>query len=246
MSWARSPSLGPGGMLGDRPSRAWFIDRPLWCIAGRGGEKVKMLFHLMSVGHFCASMMCWGDLRILSEELSVWAGELDTLLLRWDDGWLPGLLWSSKEGAGEGLSGTRSCNPSSPKKNNPNKNPAPTIAHRLKIAVFPLKSYLYNRGDHSGGQALALRCSRHVCYGAEVVHLAHRHGDRGWGQTDRNQGVWHHHEGEFQAWDTWRGCWLLNDAYYGWNIHRGKLWGSNWKTCSSFIQQPVIPTAVKH
>lgn len=27
-----------------------------------------------------------GDLRILSEELSVWAGELDTLLLRWDDG----------------------------------------------------------------------------------------------------------------------------------------------------------------
>lgn len=26
------------------------------------------------------------DIRILSEELSVWAGELDTLLLRWDDG----------------------------------------------------------------------------------------------------------------------------------------------------------------
>lgn len=33
MSWARSPSLGPGGMLGDRPSRAWFMDRPLWWIA---------------------------------------------------------------------------------------------------------------------------------------------------------------------------------------------------------------------
>lgn len=33
MSWARSPSLGPGGMLGDRPSRAWFMDRPLWCAA---------------------------------------------------------------------------------------------------------------------------------------------------------------------------------------------------------------------
>lgn len=55
------------------------------------------------------------NLRILSEELSVWAGELDTLLLRWDEGWLPGLLLSSKEGAGEGLSGTRSCNPSSHK-----------------------------------------------------------------------------------------------------------------------------------
>lgn len=49
------------------------------------------------------------DIRILSEELSVCAGELETLLLRWDEGRLPGLLPSSREGAGEGLSGTRSC-----------------------------------------------------------------------------------------------------------------------------------------
>ena len=52
-----------------------------------------------------------GYVRILSEELSVRAGELETLLLRWEDGWLPGLLWSSREGAGDGLSGTRSWNP---------------------------------------------------------------------------------------------------------------------------------------
>lgn len=64
------------------------------------------------------TFVCVWDLRILSEELSVWAGELDTLLLRWDDGWLPGLLWSSKDGAGEGLSGTRSCNPSSDRNTN--------------------------------------------------------------------------------------------------------------------------------
>lgn len=49
------------------------------------------------------------NIRILSEELSVCAGELETLLLRWDEGRLPGLLPSSREGAGEGLSGTRSC-----------------------------------------------------------------------------------------------------------------------------------------
>ena len=34
MSWARSPSLGPGKMLGERPNRAWFMDSPFWCIAG--------------------------------------------------------------------------------------------------------------------------------------------------------------------------------------------------------------------
>lgn len=188
-----------------------------------------------------------GDLRILSEELSVWAGELDTLLLRWDDGWLPGLLWSSKEGAGEGLSGTRSCSPSSSRNTNQIQIQL-QLLHSLNknLPVFSFKSYLYYRGDHSGGQALALCCSRHVCYGAEMVHLAHCHGDGGWRQTDRNQGVWHHHEGEFQAWERWRGCWLLNDAYYGWNIHRGKLWGSDWKTCCTFIQQPVLPSAVKH
>lgn len=49
------------------------------------------------------------NIRILSEELSVCAGELETLLLRWDEGRLPGLLPSSREGVGEGLSGTRSC-----------------------------------------------------------------------------------------------------------------------------------------
>lgn len=80
----------------------------------RGGEKEKVIFHLIPQ-HFDVLK---GDLRILSEELSVWAGELDTLLLRWDDGWLPGLLWSSKEGAGEGLSGIRSCKPSSNRKTN--------------------------------------------------------------------------------------------------------------------------------
>lgn len=67
------------------------------------------------------------------------------------------------------------------------------------LTAFSFKSYLYNRGDHSGGQALPLCCCRHVRDGAEVVHLAHRHGDRGWGQADWDQGVWHHHEGEFQA-----------------------------------------------
>ena len=130
MSWARSPSLGPGGMLGDRPSRAWFMDRPLWCAAGErmNNNNKKKQWHwehrsedVFSSPHIWATE-CVGrlrrDVRILSEELSVWAGELDTLLLRWDDGWLPGLLWSSKEGAGDGLSGTRSCNPSS----NRNKN----------------------------------------------------------------------------------------------------------------------------
>lgn len=36
MSWvARSPSLGPGKMLGDRPKNAWFIDSPFWCTALR-------------------------------------------------------------------------------------------------------------------------------------------------------------------------------------------------------------------
>lgn len=59
--------------------------------------------------------------------------------------------------------------------------------------------YLYNRGDHSGGQTLALCCGGHVCNGAEMVHLAHRHCDRGRGQADWDQGVGHHHEGEFQA-----------------------------------------------
>lgn len=43
MSWARSPSLGPGGMLGDRPSRAWFMDRPLWCAAGERGWQNRTL-----------------------------------------------------------------------------------------------------------------------------------------------------------------------------------------------------------
>ena len=43
------------------------------------------------------------------------AGELDTLLLRWEEGWLPGLRPSSREGAGDGLSGMRSWNPSTDK-----------------------------------------------------------------------------------------------------------------------------------
>ena len=63
----------------------------------------------------------------------------------------------------------------------------------------PWRIYLYNRGDHSGGQALALRRRCHIGNGAEMIHLAHRHGDRGRGQADGDQGVWHHHEGEFQA-----------------------------------------------
>ena len=101
------------------------------------------------------------------------------------------------------------------------------------IAAFRIKIYLYNRGDHSGGQALALCCGGHVGDGAEVVHLAHGHGDRGWGQADWDQGVWHHHEGEFQAWNTWRGRWLLNDAYYEWDSHRGNFCGPGCKlkTC---------------
>lgn len=48
------------------------------------------------------------DVRGRSEELSVWAGELDTLLLCLEDKWLPDLRPSSKEGTGDGLSGTRS------------------------------------------------------------------------------------------------------------------------------------------
>lgn len=74
------------------------------------------------------------DSRILSEELSVCAGELDTLLLRWDDGWLPGLLLSSKEGAGEGLSGTRSCNPSS-HKYTPTQNKYPVQRVQVKQQI---------------------------------------------------------------------------------------------------------------
>lgn len=73
--------------------------------------------HLQSYKSGCFLSLClcvlssYKDIRILSEELSVWAGELDTLLLRWDEGWLPGLLLSSKDGAGDGLSGTRSWKP---------------------------------------------------------------------------------------------------------------------------------------
>lgn len=48
------------------------------------------------------------DVRGRSEELSVWAGELDTLLLCLEDKWLADLRPSSKEGTGDGLSGTRS------------------------------------------------------------------------------------------------------------------------------------------
>ena len=59
--------------------------------------------------------------------------------------------------------------------------------------------YLYHRGDHSGGQALALGCGRHVGNGAEMVHLAHRHGDGGGRQADGDQRMGHHHEGELQA-----------------------------------------------
>lgn len=130
ISWARSPSLGPGGMLGERPSRAWFMDRPLWCAAGwREAERFN---NCSQTDKPIEEKVCvvWRDARILSEELSVWAGELDTLLLRWDDGWLPGLRWSSRDGAGEGLSGTRSCNPSNNKStHNPNKYPVKVKQH---------------------------------------------------------------------------------------------------------------------
>ncbi len=61
------------------------------------------------------------NIRILSEELSVYAGELETLLLRWDEGRLPGLLPSSREGAGEGLSGTRSCTANRKKQTQPGR-----------------------------------------------------------------------------------------------------------------------------
>lgn len=84
-----------------------------------------------------ACVLVWGDARILSEELSVWAGELDTLLLRWDDGWLPGLRWSSKDGAGEGLSGTRSCNPSNNKSTHTqNKYPVENLQLERTLAVL--------------------------------------------------------------------------------------------------------------
>lgn len=45
---------------------------------------------------------------ILSEWWSIWDGELDTLLLGWEEVWLTGQWFSSREGAGEGLSGIRS------------------------------------------------------------------------------------------------------------------------------------------
>lgn len=45
---------------------------------------------------------------ILSEWWSIWEGELDTLLLGWEEVWLPGRWLSSRERAGEGLSGIRS------------------------------------------------------------------------------------------------------------------------------------------
>lgn len=50
------------------------------------------------------------DVRGRSDELSVWAGELDTLLLCLEDTWLPDLRPSSREGDGDGLSRTRSWN----------------------------------------------------------------------------------------------------------------------------------------
>lgn len=71
----------------------------------------------------------------------MWAGELDTLLLRWDDGWLPGLRWSSKEGTGEGLSGTRSCNPSNNKKKH-TQNEYPVQSHPAQPDVRMLIDFL--------------------------------------------------------------------------------------------------------
>lgn len=46
MSWvATSPSLGPGKMLGDRPSSAWFIDSPFWCTALEWTENIQHIIH---------------------------------------------------------------------------------------------------------------------------------------------------------------------------------------------------------
>lgn len=60
--------------------------------------------------------------------------------------------------------------------------------------------YLYNWGHHSGWGNLDLSSSCHIGNSAEMVHLVHRHGDRGRRQADRNQGMWHHHEWQFQTW----------------------------------------------
>lgn len=55
-----------------------------------------------------SQLLVSGHSPILSEWWSIWDGELDTLLLGWEEVWLPGWWFSSREGAGEGLSGIRS------------------------------------------------------------------------------------------------------------------------------------------
>lgn len=222
------------------------------------------------------------DVRILSEELSVCAGELETLLLRWDEGRLPGLLPSSREGAGEGLSGTRSCHThvqTHTRKythihsyySTPSRQPAADSSENIfsclllllqrlsrcysngterrllipRSSIFPLPPslclsppfssirgyygimrscsgapsspttdekmctrqrasgtvcYLNHWCHHSGRGILSLCCGGHIGDGGEVVHLTHCHGDWRRRQADRDQGVGHHHEWQFQTW----------------------------------------------
>lgn len=75
--------FGPRGDVGGQAEQGVVHGQAIVVNRWKGGEKEKVIFHLMSKQH-CDVLK--GDLRILSEELSVWAGELDTLLLRWDDG----------------------------------------------------------------------------------------------------------------------------------------------------------------
>ena len=59
----------------------------------------------------------------------------------------------------------------------------------LKLKERLAVPHLNHRRGHPRGCALDLCSGGHVGEGAEVVHLAHRHGDRGGGQADRDEGV---------------------------------------------------------
>lgn len=61
---------------------------------------------------------------------------------------------------------------------------------------------------HPARIVLRLSTGCHASDGAQVVHLIHRHGDRGRGQAHRNQRVWHHHERQLQT------CWIHKQHRY--------------------------------
>lgn len=76
--------FGPRGDVGGQAEQGVVHGQAIVVNRWKGkGDEEKVISNLTSKQRFD---LLTGDLRILSEELSVWAGELDTLLLRWDDG----------------------------------------------------------------------------------------------------------------------------------------------------------------